>query len=195
MIFPHRNLSRLRQIIIFAGLLVLWTGCARNKHILELDYHFSMKVLEAPEWYPGENDELGPGQTDIYQRMGSPDYLRFWWRPDGSIITTSDLASRGSEKIMMDMKSCDKSWIFLREGEEVIFYKKGGYKKQPLDESVKLLCTYGDPTLRNPPVIKNGRKMETWIWIDRGIRIVLEDGKEVDRAYTTPTGSGTIISK
>lgn len=188
-------LPPLFRLLLLPLLLCLGTGCARDKHVLDLDYHFSMNVLKAPEWYPGEKDQLTPGQLDIYQRMGAPDYIRFWWRPDGSIITTSDLASRGPDKTMEDMQSCDKSWIYLREGEEVIFYKKGGYKKQPLEEPVKLLCTYGDPTQRTPPLMKNGRKIENWIWIDHGIRIRLEDGKEVDRAYMTPTGTGTILGK
>ena len=191
-----RNFRLLSSFLLAAGVLtaVLAGGCSKAK-VIEIDDHFSYNVARVPAGY-FESPKLQwtPAQKDVLSRRGAPDFVRFWWRPDGSIIRSSDLMSRGNEKMKEQMTGVKQSWIYMQDGEEVLFVGPG-HRTQPLSEVMKLICAYGDPSERKPPVMRGGHMYETWQWIDQGIQIEFVDGQEGSRTHFKGTGSGTYLLK
>ena len=171
-------------------------GCSRGeKHQVDFRTEFSKNVVPTPLWFPGEI-ETSPAERSVLRKRGAPDYLRYWWNPDGSLVTSSDLRSLDLEERKRKLTVMRKSWIYTRDNEEVIFTPDGGeYKIQPISEVIRLICRYGDPSIKNEPVYHDGVRRETWLWIDHGLKVVLEDGKVVEQESFSPTGAGTFIAK
>lgn len=204
----HSILRGRRRWAALGALLLAATlgaaGCARNKHVINIDYRYSMNVWPVEPWYPDPKaTPLRPAEQAVFDQRGRPDYIRFWWRPDGALITTSDL-SRDRSRIGEKLGQIRQSWIFLdltrtegqEEGKEIVFNNAGtSYREQPLDELIALVCRYGDPNERKPPVMRNGQRHETWLWIEHGIQLHLVDGKVFERKAFQATGSGTYLLK
>lgn len=168
-------------------------GCGGNKHIIEIDQRFSYNVVKTPFWFPDEK-QLFPVEKEVLDRYGQPNFIRRWWREDGSFITSSDLAGRDKEKIAEEMAHQKTSYVYLAMKKEVVFSAdhRSQYE-QPISDALDLICKYGDPE-RNRPVIVEGRKRETWKWIDCGKMAILEDNRLVKLTDIGPgTGTGTII--
>lgn len=186
---------RLPAMLVIAAIAL--AGCGRNKHTIEVDPRFSMNVVKTPYWFPDKKTEMLPIEKDVYDRYGKPPYMRLWWREDGTFITSSDLAGKDREAIGADMNNMQKSWIYPKLNKEVVF--SGDHttqREQPITELLDLICKYGDPTSKQRPVQIEGHTRETWIWLDHGIKIVLEDGRLLTKSSFGPgTGTGTIISK
>ena len=164
------------------------TGCGRNVKIIELDHRFSMNVLRTPYWFPGDM-ELTPAELEILDRYGPPNYIRFWWREDGSMITSSDLSGRDGEVIQADINNMSKSWIYMHIDKEVVFSPdRASRREQEIGELTRLICNYGDPGMRS--VSPDGLR-ETWIWIDYGKQATLLNGRLVNVSRRQPTGAGT----
>jgi hypothetical protein len=186
------------------GLCLLALGCMMSPPlIVKLDHHFSMNVGKPPTGFPDKRLKLSAAESEVLARRGNPDFIRIWWRSDGSLITSSDLSGHHDEMNPM-LNASKKSWIYLNtgdkensgkdNGEEVIFVGSG-YKVRPLDQKLKLVCTYGDPDDRSAPTMRDGATFETWRWIEYGIQIELMDGKEVSRTNFNASGSGTYLGK
>ncbi len=141
--------------------------------------------------------KLDPAQTEVIERIGVPDYIRFWWLRDGSPITSHDLSGKTNEDLEMDFNTMKQTWIFYDREEEVHFTRNGAsYEVRDLPELIKLICDYGDPGEVKVHGMNNaGQLRETWIWIDHGLKVTLLDKVEVDRDYITATGAGTWLGK
>jgi hypothetical protein len=173
--------------------LALAAGC-RHAKVIEFDDHFSFNVVKTPSWFPDKKQPLTDAQAEILFNMGRPDFLHFWWRPDGSLISSSDLTGMAPETLSEQLSTMDQSWIYLKEKKEIVFLNNGkSYQSRELSDLMDLVCNYGDPSSRSPAVMAEGRRRETLIWIDRGVKAVLEDGKVVDKSYFPGTGQGTIM--
>lgn len=168
-------------------------GCGGNKHIIEIDPRFSMNIVKTPYWFPDE-EQLFPVEKDVLDRYGKPNFIRRWWRDDGSFITSSDLSGKDKEKVLEDMAHQKTSYVYLAMKKEVVFSADHrSQHEQPISDTLDLICKYGDPE-RNRPVIIDGRKRETWKWIDYGKMAILEDNKLVKLTdIGTGTGQGTIL--
>jgi hypothetical protein len=191
---PKHRLGRSGILLpALAALMIL--ACARDKQIIDLDYRFSLNVAKTPLGFPGPKMKLAPAEAEVIRRRGSPDFIRIWWRPDGSLIRSSDLSAEG-DRLGETLNNAKKSWLYMDSGEEVIFTNQGAsYSVRPIDEIIKLICNYGDPTSRSPAVIRDGQKHETWIWVEHGIQIEMVDDKEVSRQYFPASGRGTYLGK
>lgn len=185
------------SLLLFPPLLfALLCGCASEKHVIEIDDHFSMNIARVPFWFPGEGDErveLTATEESVLREKGNPDFIRFWWRDDGSFITSSDLTGRSEElpDLMTHMK---KTWIYRRDAIEIEFLPTGGYLEHPMTEKLKLICDYGDPSYKEGPrPTKTGEMKETWTWVGRGIIVGFLDDAEVSRHYFGGSGEGTFL--
>jgi hypothetical protein len=77
----------------------------------------------------------------------------------------------------------------------VLFPSNGESRAQPIGEKLRLICTYGDPSSKSPPIEQDGAQVENWFWIDHGFQIKFSNEREVARSYFPATGQGTIIGK
>ncbi len=182
---------RLSLVLILVALAL--AACGGDKHIIEIDQRFSYNVVRTPFWFPDEK-LLSPVEKDVLDRYGRPNFIRRWWRDDGSFITSSDLSGKDKDKIAEEMAHQKTSWVYLAMRKEVVFsadYRS--HYEQPINDGLDLICQYGDPE-RNRPVLVDGRKRETWKWIDHGKMAVLEDNRLIKLTDIGPgTGTGTII--
>ena len=182
--------------LLMLGLSLVLSSCASQPKVVELDHRFSMNVAKTPKWFPGENAQMTPAEQEVYARYGRPDYIRFWWRPDGSMLTTSDLSGKEQTQVNEMIENMKKSWIYDFDDKEIVFSNTGGsYREQKPDEKTKLICTYGDPNSRVGPTRLEGQMVETWIWYEHGLKVVLTDGVETNRSYFPASGAGTYLGK
>lgn len=193
------RLPSLRAALLLLALLapaLLAAGCGRNKKVIEIDDRFSYNIAKTPSWFPDPDKPLAAGEQDTYDRYGKPDFIRLWWRPDGSLIRSSDLAAEDPKSLAERLNTIPKSWLYLRDDKEVTFLRNGeSYKEAPISETIKLICNYGDPSHRSVPVLRDGAMRETWQWIEHGIQIEMADGVEMKRTHFTGTGTGTYLLK
>lgn len=182
---------RLSLALILVALAL--AACGGDKHIIEIDQRFSYNVVRTPFWFPDEK-QLFPVEKDVLDRYGRPNFIRRWWRDDGSFITSSDLSGKDKDKVAEEMAHQKTSWVYLTMRKEVVFsFDHRSHYEQPISDALDLICQYGDPE-RNRPVLVDGRKRETWKWIDHGKMAVLEDNRLIKLTDIGPgTGTGTII--
>ncbi len=171
-------------------------ACAREERAIEIDDRFSMNLARIPLWFPGEGEEriaLTATEEAVLREKGNPNFIRFWWRHDGSFITSSDLSGKG--ELLPDMVGAmKKTWIYRYAEVEIEFLPQGGYLEHPMSEKLKLVCDYGDPSMKAPPKMnKHGQLRETWTWIDHGFIIDFLDDVEVSRRHFGGTGEGTFL--
>ncbi|MCE5231346.1 hypothetical protein LLG95_17355 [bacterium] len=190
-VFRFSFLVSLALVVLASAL----AGCSRNKHAIEVDPRYSMNVVKTPYWFP-DDKSLFPVERDVFDRYGAPEYMRLWWRDDGTFITSSDLSGKDKEAIFQDMDHMKKSWIYIRMDKEVVFSADHSHHfEQPITETLKLICQYGDPQ-RNRPVEIDGHTREAWLWMEHGKQALLEDGRLIKISNIgVGTGTGTIISK
>ncbi len=171
-------------------------ACRSKPQVIEIDHRFSYNVAKVPAWFPDEKYVPTPAEQEVLDRLGKPDFVHFWWRADGDFITSSDLAGKNLD-IADVMKETKRTWIYMHDKSEIEFHKTGSaYDRNPLTPQLQLICTYGDPTRRSPPKTNTaGQKLETWEWIEHGIRIDFVDGQEKRREHFAGTGRGTYIMK
>lgn len=166
-------------------------GCSRNKRVVELDTHYSYNVAKVPVWFEDPKIVRGMAEREVLVRRGRPDYIRFWWRPDGALITSSDLSGK-LHRVPQELTLINKSWVYFGEDEEVVFVNQGrSYKTEPLSEVLKLVCEYGDPGDKSPPKYQDGARHETWWWYDHGFLVEFRDGKVKNKKHFAATGEGT----
>ncbi len=188
------------KFLLMAALATVLTlgviGCGRKGRIIELDPRFSMNLAKVPYWFPDPKVPMGPVENEVLERYGPPDFIRFWWREDGSMITSSDLSGRDRETIQGNLDNMKKSWIYVNNNIEVVFSpNRMSIREQPIDEITGLLCQWGDPG-RRTHLQTGGRNMETWIWVDHGWKATIENGRIVSKDRIGPgTGSGTYLLK
>jgi hypothetical protein len=164
--------------------------------MIEFDPRFSYNLVRTPPWFPDKKQKVGVAEQSILDSRGRPDFMRIWWRPDGELISSRDLAGLPPEQVAERLATSDKSWIYSRDNEEVIFLRAGAsYRTHPLSEKTKLVCTYGDPSNISPPVVRDGQTHETWQWIEHGLQIEFVDGAELNRTHFKATGAGTYLLK
>lgn len=191
------NTSRLALGLALVVLFCLGAiGCSEPR-IVEIDDHFSLNVARVPYWFPDEDQDLSPAEQEVILRRGVPQYIRFWWRPSGDLICTSDLTSKGPEGVQTDLENMRRTWIYYDRDEEIFFTREGAsYEVKPIEPLIKLVCEYGDPGIRNVlPADRYGQRRENWTWIDHGLKIEFIDGVEVKRDHFTKTGTGTWLGK
>jgi hypothetical protein len=191
--FPKRPAPRHPTVLLALLVLgvALGAGCVRNKQVIDFNPDFSMNVVKTPPWFPGKLD-LTPAESNVIFKMGKPDLIRYWWRPDGSLITSSDLTGKDPAELGEQLRTMDQTWIYQREKQEVYFENnERDYEVKPLDELMELVCLYGDPSHRSAPRAFEGQMRETWQWIEYGLQIQLLDGKIVERSHFQATGQGT----
>ncbi len=177
--------------------LICSMACGRADCVLAPNERFSINVLEPPQCYPDPENPLNVAEAEIYDLHGRPDFIRFWWNPSGSFITTSDLSGQ-REDLATKMNTMKKSWIFIYEDMEIIFRPngQGHLPKQPIPTLLKTICEYGDPSYRSDPIYKQGIRKENWHWIESGLLIELENGFEINRRFIHQgTGRGTFLGK
>lgn len=176
-------------------LLTLVQGCQSDPKVIEIDPRFSYNVVKVPSWFPPAEQEMSPAEMEVIQRWGPPDYMRFWWRPDGEFIMSSDFSGKQDQVVTM-LEDATRSWIYYREKREVEFLPNGGYREFPVTTQVDYLCKYGDPEHKSVPKIDAvGRKHETWRWIEYGEMVEFVDGEVARTSYFERTGSGTQLLK
>lgn len=178
-------------------------GCASEIHIIELDEAFSYNIAAVPSWFPPDDEALTPVEREVIRLHGSPDFIRFWWRPDGTFITSSDIYSRSSDVAEM-LKEAKRTWIYYRgttealtaDDIEIEFDEAAGFKIHPLSEQLKMICFYGDPSIRNVNRRDStGLPNETWIWVDHGLQMRFVGGRITSRKAFAGTGGGTWRAK
>jgi hypothetical protein len=186
--------SRLAGVCLCALLCLYGAGCNRKK-VIKLDPRFSYNVVRVPSWFPEDEAQLSPAQREVLQRFGRPDFIRFWWNPEGTFIVSSDLAGKQAEVPQM-LHAAKQTWIYLTDRKTEVEFRGESYFPHPVTEKLALVCRYGDPSQKNPPKRgPDGRVRESWRWTDFGLLIDFIDDQEVSRKHFTPTGSGTVLLK
>lgn len=180
--------------------IVLLSGCESEPQTIEIDDRFSFNVAVVPHWYPREEEILTPSQLETIDKFGPPQFMRFWWRADGSFISSADLSGRDQKEIADEFARMRMTWVYLDQMDmyvassdmEMDFNSDGSVTRNPLTQKLKLICLYGDPTWKSPTTTDDrGHERETWTWMDRGIIIDLSDGEIMRRRNFTGTGEGT----
>lgn len=170
-------------------------ACGGNKQVIEFNPRFSNNVVKVPSWFPGDDPLTADQRTTLHVR-GRPDFIHFWWRADGSLITVSDFSGREAEEISADLEDAKKGWVYLADEEVVLFSSDGTQiETRPLQTQLKTVCLLGDPSSRTRARTLDGQIRETWTWVDEGLVITFLDGREVNRQYIQGTGSGTWLNK
>lgn len=190
-----------RPLVLACLLLfeIALAGCQHEDRTIEIDDRFSMNVVRVPAWFPPPPEEesgLTATEQAVIREKGAPNFIRFWWRTDGSFIRSSDLAGKG-EQIPDMMAQMKRTWIYRQAEIEVEFLPNGaGYLEHPMTEKLKLICDYGDPSEKSAPrPTKSGQTKETWTWIDHGMIVEFLDDVEVKRSHFGGTGEGTFLGK
>ena len=192
--------------VMLASLLGL--GCHRKPKTIEIDHRFSYNVARVPSWFPAEKrvpmrrkiahvmtlglvsdnppvgSSLSPAEQEVLDRKGKPNFIRFYWNPQGTFITSSDLSGKNLDLADI-LKETKRTWIYVADKTEIEFHENGSrYDVHPVTEKLQLICAYGDPTGKTPPKPdKGGRMHESWEWVEQGIRIEFVDDKELHRDY------------
>lgn len=183
-----------RTLLLFTA-IQLSAACQSEPNVIEIDPRFSYNVVKVPSWFPPADQELTPAETEVMQRWGPPDYMRFWWRPDGEFIMSSDFSGKQDQVVTM-MTDAMRTWIYHREKREVEFLPNGGYREFPVSTQLDYICKYGDPEHKSVPRVDSaGRKRETWRWAEYGEMVEFLDGEVVHTSYFERTGSGTQLLK
>jgi hypothetical protein len=171
-------------------------GCSRNKCVIGIDDAYSVNVVKPPACFPEEIETLTAAQQEVYARYGRPDYIRYWWNPDGEFVNSSDLISMVA-KIEDHMTTQRKSWIYYYDDMEIVFKPQDTGYDPPvkLGELTKTVCRYGDPSQRTEKMMINGAIRENWMYIDHGFTLELADGAVVKTVYHKATGTGTYPGK
>ena len=179
-----------------ACLALLGIGCG-NKEVIEIDHRFSNNVVKTPAWFPGEKTVLSAGEQEVIFRRGNPDFIRFWWNSEGSIVDTSDFSGKSREDLDESMGTVKKSWIYMFDKKEIMFTNsREGYRERDLEESLELICQHGDPGTRSKIVSRGGHEYQTWSWLENGLQVELMDNKVIKKNYLhTGTGMGTDVGK
>jgi hypothetical protein len=108
------------------------------------------------------------------------------------LISSSDLTFQHEDEIVKKIARMDKSWIYMRDKQEVTFSRNGrDYEVKALSEPMELVCEHGDPSFRTPPTEIDGIMREKWTWIDAGVQVDIADGKVVNKQFFKGTGQGT----
>lgn len=198
---PFPRLFAFHSIRIFLALALVFaaSGCA-HKFNYGVNERFSMNIGPVPPWLTDPKAPLRPAEKEVLERRGMPDFIRVWWKTDGSPITSSDLSGRHDEYQEI-VNAAPKSWLYVRaekgdKDEEVVFVNDGAsYRVRPLSEQLKLLCQYGDPSNKITPVVIDGLKHETWMWYEHGLQLELVNGHVISSKNFPATGAGTILMK
>lgn len=189
---------RAGMLLVLGGLLAsLASGCASDRYRYGFDSHFSLNVAPPPAWLTSAKAPLGPAEKEILSERGTPTFIHYVWKTDGSLIRSSDLSGHYGEADEM-IKTIPKTWIYLDrdKGEEVIFSRGGAsYKIRPLAETLMLICQHGDPSSRSDPFTVNGETHETWMWIESGLQVELAGDKVLNTKRFKGTGMGTDLMK
>lgn len=191
-----RKLRLLRSIFLILGVFGL-VACAGDPNTIEIDHRFSYNVAKTPSWFPPapEEENLTPSQIMVIRKFGPPGFFRFWWRPDGEFITSSDFSGHQADVPRM-LTETKRTWIYLNKDLEIEFTNDGNWLEHPVTDKVKLVCLNGDPSGKSAPVMKrDGSMRETWRWVDRGIIVEMIDGTEVKRRHFQGTGQGTYLGR
>ena len=211
---PHHR----RPVRIVAGRLlaalacVVWligaTGCARRQQILKTDPRFSVNVTRTTSAFPGPQEPrawyavwrpaplvLSDAEQETFDRLGRPDFVRLWWRTDGTFISSSDLADR-IRQVPDLVARTPRSWVYLDRDEEVVFAGDGLHSRtQAISPQLRIICELGDPTHKSQPVMRSGQSCQQWVWVDHGLIVEFLDGVPAQRRPFTGTGTGTILTK
>ena len=180
--------------------IVLFTGCESEPRVIEIDDRYSYNVAVVPYWYPRPEEILSPSQLETIEKFGPPHFMRFWWRPDGSFITSSDLTGKDKAEVAEQFERMRMTWVYLDQRDmyvassdmEMDFNADGSVTRNPVTQKLKLVCLYGDPSWKTPPSMDDrGHERESWTWIDHGIIIDLSDGEIMRKRNFTGTGQGT----
>jgi hypothetical protein len=181
-----------RRLFPLALLVALTAGCASNKYVIEFDEDYSRNIVKTPSWFPPKKLPRTVAEDEVLFRRGKPDFLRFWWRPDGSLISISDHTGQSGKEVTEQLQTMDQTWIYLRDKEEVFFHRNlRDWEVKPLSEVMELVCLQGDPSMRSKPRLVNGQLVETWQWIDFGMQAQIADDKVIEKSYFRGTGQGT----
>jgi hypothetical protein len=84
-----------------------------------------------------------PAEREVYARYGRPDHFRAWWDPSGTVKQRIEILPRLKE-VQKGKNLPPYSWIYLRQGVEVLFAGQS-YEEQPLTDQIRILTRYGDP--------------------------------------------------
>ncbi len=186
-----------RSSLFLSGIaaLLLASSCNRDKEIIEINPRYSYNVAKVPSWFPSKKHPLTTPEREVFQRYGKPDFIHFWWKTDGTFITSSDLAGKRDEIPTM-VNEARKTWVYMERKIEVEFKGPNGYVEHPATEKTLLICQYGDPTRKSDVKTDNqGRSRETWIWMDQGVKIDFVDNLEIKRYNFQGAGQGTDLIK
>jgi hypothetical protein len=158
----------LRPVVCVFALALL---CACDQD-LAINPEFSVNLFApGPKW-PNER-KLTPAQKEVYKRYGRPDNFRVFWNPHGTLLNRLEVGKQ-LEK-MKPSQLPPYSWIFLKNGKEIVF-GGSGYEERPLTDQVRTLVRYGDP--EDVKELQNG--VTEWMYFSVGKQYKFHDGALVE---------------
>ncbi len=201
---------RLLITLLLALALVALPGCRRfyPPAVFDLD---SVNVASVPEAWPAEF-ELTPGQQEVYDERGAPDFLRARWDPRGTLMWGEELRMTYRRQRIVDIMHTrhrhgepmpfDLSWIYQEEGqsrirrepdeifrgEEVVFVSDAEWEMIPVTDMLGTIIDCGDPEMRRAPDTWNDRVVDHWVYYKEGRIFHFIDGdlSEVERVAPMP---------
>ncbi|MCX7717618.1 MAG: hypothetical protein N2111_04340 [Candidatus Sumerlaeaceae bacterium] len=136
-------LSPLRRAVrVLSLVLCAFAFAACEKDMFSFDPDFSVNLFRPGKKWPDEK-KFTPAEREVYARYGRPDHFRAWWDPSGTVKQRIEILPRLKE-VQKGKNLPPYSWIYLRQGVEVLFAGHS-YEEQPLTDQIRILTRYGDP--------------------------------------------------
>lgn len=164
--------------------VALLSGCSTVAPVYNFDPDFSMNVAKSS--FNAKNFvTLSPAEKEIHSRYGPPDFIRFFWNPQGDLAGRMQRLSAVGKK----PKDLERTWVYLQRGVEVCFKGRTEYDIKPLSDSIRLLCEQGDPEEVVEHRENKSHPYSDFIYYKKGIRYKMdENGQMLQKMSFTRMG-------
>lgn len=168
-------------------MLLFLSGCQMGSVAFTLDSSFSFNVADVnPDW-PVDLEKLHPNEQEVFEDRGRPDYIHIFWSRREDIVDANEV-ERITRMSRKKTKNMPQGWIYLDDGEEVVFpVNDDPPEVRPLSDKLKLICEMGDPSpqnIRNFPS-STGQRIETWHYVRRGAIFTFSDDILIKEDWTS----------
>jgi hypothetical protein len=177
------------KIVIFFLVCVAWSGagCRHDYTGVTFNKRVSINIATPDRDWPGDPAKsLTSAQRQVFEARGRPTYVRFWWQGRDDYSTLMEV-----EQSNVNIYSVPTSWIYMREGDEVLFPSIADYESRPIDDRLKRVLQDGDPFERRFDPGAAGEDVEIWHYLSTGYEYRFINGQLIDqKRLHEPVGSG-----
>lgn len=167
------SLTRCGALAILAA-LGLSAGCAKKHCGYTFNRQRSINLSRPDKNWPCDSEKyLTPAEREIYELRGAPDLVRFWWKGGDEYARAIEVPMKIEPR---DLATIPKSWIYLFQGDEVIFRSPITHEVKPINDRLQVVIEAGDPENRRFIPDPLG-EIEEWQYYSRGMIYRFRDGE------------------